>query len=124
MTKKNINETANTAVELAQKATKTTFKSVVQTAELLENYVQDVYSASYNANVEALKLAKNYWDATSQIRQDWLKLFASAGENFIDSAFKFELPVQKQVAEFANKLFSNIEKTIETATAQAKTASK
>jgi|DewCreStandDraft_2_1066082.scaffolds.fasta_scaffold00011_190 hypothetical protein len=124
MTKKNTNETINTALELTQKATTATFKTAIQAAELAENYVQNIYKAGYDANIEAMKVAKGYWDVTSQIRQDWLKLFASAGENFIESAFSFELPVQKQVADVAKKVFSNFEKAAGNQTAQAKAASK
>lgn len=124
MSKKVTNETLNTTVELAQKATSSTFKTAIQMAEVAENYIQGVYNAGYNANLEALKIAKSYWDVTSQIRQDWLKLFASTGENLIDSAFRFELPIQKQVSELAKRIFSNIEKTVEQTTSQSKAASK
>ncbi|MCS6873582.1 MAG: hypothetical protein N2Z23_02170 [Pyrinomonadaceae bacterium] len=124
MTKKNVNETLSTTVELAQKATTTTFKTAIQMAEVVENCVQGIYNAGYNANVETLKVAKNYWDATSQIRQDWLKLLASNGENIIESAFKFELPVQKQIFAFAQKVFDSFQRVTEASIAQPKTASK
>ena len=123
MTKKAItNETIETAMELTQKTANLTMKAAVQTAELTEGYVQGMYKAGYDANVDALKVAKGYWDQTSQIRQDWLKLFAAAGEAFIDSAVKMELPVQREVVEFGRNVLSNVEKTVETMTANAKTA--
>jgi hypothetical protein len=123
MTKKAItNETIETAMELTQKTANLTLKTAVQTAEVTEGYVQGMYKAGYDANVDALKVAKGYWDATSQIRQDWLKLFASAGESFINSAAKMELPLQKEVVEFGKNVVSNVEKTVENMTATAKTA--
>ena len=123
MTKKAVsNEAVDTAVELTQKTANLTLKSAVQAAEVTEGYVQGVYKAGYDANVDALKVAKGYWDATSQIRQDWLKLFASTGEAFINSAAKMELPLQKEVAEFGKNVLANVEKTVENLTANAKTA--
>ena len=123
MTKKAItNETIETAMELTQKTANLTLKTAVQTAELTEGYVQGMYKAGYDANVDALKVAKGYWDAASQIRQDWLKLFANAGEAFINSAVKMELPVQREVVEFGKNVLSNVEKTVENMTTNAKTA--
>jgi hypothetical protein len=123
MTKKAItNETIETAMELTQKTANLTLKTAVQAAEVSEGYVQGMYKAGYDANVDALKVAKGYWDAASQIRQDWLKLFASTGEAFINSAVKMELPIQKEVVEFGKNVFSNVEKTIENVTPNAKTA--
>ena len=123
MTKKAMtNETIETAMELTQKTANLTLKTAVQTAEVTEGYVQGMYKAGYDANVDALKVAKGYWDATSQIRQDWLKLFASTGEAFINSAAKMELPLQKEVVELGKNILSNVEKTVENVTAQAKQA--
>jgi hypothetical protein len=123
MTKKAItNETIETAIELTQRTANTTLKTAVQTAEATESYVQGMYKAGYDANVDALKVAKGYWDATSQIRQDWIKLFASTGEAFINSAAKMELPLQKEVADFGKNVLANVEKTVENLTAQAKSA--
>jgi hypothetical protein len=123
MTKKAIsNETIDTAVELSQKTASLTLKSAVQAAEATEGYVQGIYKAGYDANVDALKVAKGYWDATSQIRQDWLKLFASTGEAFISSAAKMELPLQKEVTDLGKSVLANVEKTVENLTAQAKSA--
>lgn len=123
MTKKAItNETIDTAIELTQKAANTTLKTAVQTAEATEGYVQGMYKAGYDANADALKIAKGYWDATSQIRQDWLKLFASTSEAFINSAAKMELPMQKEVMDFGKNILSNVEKTVENLTANAKSA--
>ena len=123
MTKKAINnETIETAMDLTQKTANLTLKTAVQAAEVTEGYVQGMYKAGYDANVDALKVAKGYWDATSQIRQDWLKLFASTGEAFINSAAKMELPLQKEVVELGRNILSNVEKTVENVTANAKTA--
>ncbi len=123
MTKKAIsNEAIDTAIELTQKTANVTLKSAVQAAEATEGYVQGMYKAGYDANVDALKVAKGYWDATTQIRQDWLKLFASTGEAFINSAAKMELPLQKEVMDFGKNVLTNVEKTVENLTAQAKSA--
>jgi len=123
MTKKAItNEAIDTAVELTQKTANLTLKTTVQAAEVTEGYVQGMYKAGYDANVDALKVAKGYWDATTQIRQDWIKLFASTGEAFINSAAKMELPLQKEVVEFSKNVLSNVEKTVENMTSQAKSA--
>lgn len=123
MTKKAItNEAIDTAVELTQKTANLTLKTTVQAAEVTEGYVQGMYKAGYDANVDALKVAKGYWDATTQIRQDWVKLFASTGEAFINSAAKLELPLQKEVVEFSKSVLSNVEKTVENATSQVKSA--
>lgn len=124
MTKKLNNEMIDTAMELTQKTASLTLKGVVQTAEVTENYVQGIYVAGYNANVEALKVAKGYWDATSQIRQDWIQLFAAAGENFIKAAGNMELPLQKEVVELGRNLYSNVEKSVENLNKQAKAATK
>src|SRR5215204_369648 len=118
MTKKAIsNETFETAAELTQKTALVTLKTAVQAAEVTEGYVQGMYKAGYDANTEVLKVAKGYWDATSQIRQDWLKLFASTGEAFINSAAKMELPLQKEVIDLGKSVLSNVEKTVENLTA-------
>ena len=123
MTKKAIsNEAIDTAVELTQKTANLTLKSAVQAAEVTEGYVQGMYKAGYDANADALKVAKGYWDATTQIRQDWLKLFASTGEAFINSAAKMELPLQKEVMDLGKSVLANVEKTVENMTAQAKSA--
>lgn len=123
MTKKVIStEAIDTAMELTKKTANVTLKSAVQAAEATEGYVQGMYKAGYDANVDALKVAKNYWDATTQIRQDWIKLFASTGEALINSAAKMELPLQKEVAEFGKSILANVEKSVENLTAQAKTA--
>jgi len=123
MTKKAVSsEAIDTAMELTQKTANTTLKSAVQAVEVTEGYVQGIYKAGYDANADALKVAKGYWDATSQIRQDWIKLFASTGEAFINSAAKMELPLQKEAIDFGKTVLTNVEKTVENLTAQAKQA--
>ena len=124
MTKKLNNEMIDTAVELTQKTASLTLKGAVQTAEVTENYVQGIYVAGYNANVEALKVAKGYWDATSQIRQDWIQLFAATGENFIKAAGNMELPLQKEAVELGKNLYTNVEQSVENFNKQAKAATK
>jgi len=125
MTKKNITEeTFETAVELTQKSAHIALKGAVQTTEVAEGFVQGLYKAGYETNVEALKIARNYWDASSQIRQDWIKLFAVTGEAFISSAAKMELPLQKEVAEFGKTVVANMEKTVGDMTAQTKAPTK
>ena len=124
MSKKTNNEMIDTAMELTQKTASLTLKGAVQTAEVTENYVQGMYIAGYNANVEALKVVKGYWDATSQIRQDWVQLFAATGENFIKAAGNMELPLQKEVVELGKNLYTNVEKSVASLNNQAKAATK
>ena len=127
MTKKATNQIEtglNTVVELTQNTTGLVLKGAVQTAQVSEGFVQGLYKAGYDTNVEALKVAKNYWDASTQIRQDWVKLFAETGENLIATASNMELPFQKQVSEMGKNVISNVEKTVENFTAQAKAATK
>lgn len=125
MTKKAMStEAIDTAMELTQKTANVTLKSTVQAIEATEGYVQGMYKAGYDANYDALKVAKGYWDATTEIRKDWVKLFASTGEAFINSAAKMELPLQKEVMDLGKSVLTNVEKTVENLTAQAKTAAK
>lgn len=124
MAKKFNNEAIDTAVELTQKTATLTLKSAVQAAEVTEGYVQGIYTAGYNANVDALKVAKNYWDAATEIRQDWLNLFAATGENFIKAAGNMELPLQKEAMELGKNVYANVEKSFENLNKQAKAAGK
>lgn len=124
MKKSMANETMDNVMELTQKSANVALKGAVQTAEVTEHFVQGLYKAGYDANYEALKVAKNYWDATSAIRQDWIKLFAATGENFIKAASNMELPLQKEVSEVVKNVANNVEKTVGNLTAQAKTATK
>lgn len=127
MTKKATNqvqEGINNAVELTQKSAKLMLKGAVQTAEVAEGYVQGMYKAGYDTNVDALKVAKNYWDAMTEIRQDWLKLFADNGEKAINTVANMEVPFQKQATEFVGNIFETAQKTVENITSQAKTATK
>lgn len=122
--KSNVNEVIDTAVELTQKTAQTTLKGAVQTAELTEGYVQGMYKVGYDTNVEALKVAKNYWDAATEIRQDWIKLFAQTGENFINATANMELPLQKEVSEFGKGIINNVQETVENLSAKTKAAAK
>lgn len=125
MSKKSIaNETLDTAIELTQKTASTTLKSAVQTVDVAEGYVQGMYKAAYDANVEGLKVAKGYWDASSQLRQDWVKLFEKTGQSFINAAANMELPLQKEVSDVARNVVTNVEKSVSNLGAQAKTATK
>lgn len=122
--KSNVNEAIDTAVNLTEKSANVALQTVVKSAEVTEEFVQGVYVAGYNANVDALKVAKNYWDAASEIRQDWIKLFASTGEKFIKSAANMELPLQKEINEVAKNVISNVEETVQNLGKQAKAATK
>lgn len=118
------NEAIDTAVSLTEKTASVTLKSAVQAAEVTEGYIQGMYKAGYDANVEALKVAKGYWDATSQIRQDWIQLFAKTSEGFIKAAGNMELPLQKEVMDLGKSVFANVEQSVENLTKQAKAAVK
>lgn len=109
--KANNNEVMEKAVELTQTGAKATLNGAVQTAELAENYVQGIYKLGYDTNVEGLKIAKNYWDTASKIRQDWIKLFANTGEQVIDAAGSFEVPYQDQIMDFGKDVMDNVSKT-------------
>lgn len=124
MSKKTNNETIDTAIELTRKTASVTLKSAVKTAEATESYMQGLYVAGYNANVEVLSVAKGYWDASTQIRQDWVQLFATTGENFIKAAANMELPLQKEVFELGKNAYENVEKSFENMNKQAKAATK
>lgn len=119
-----INEVIETATELTEKTATSTLKGAVQTAEMTENLVQGMYKAGYDANYDALKVAKNYWDATTEIRKDWLNLFSETGESLIHATAKMELPLQKEIMDFGKGIFSNVEKTVSNLAPQAKTAAK
>lgn len=124
-TKKSIaTETIDNAMNLTEKTANVTLQGAVQTAEVAEGYVQGMYKAAYDANYDALKVAKNYWDATSEIRMDWIKLFATTGEKFIKAAGNMELPLQKEIADLGKNVIANVEQTVENLGKQAKTATK
>lgn len=122
--KSNANETIETAVNLTEKSANVALQTVVKSAEVAEGYFQGMYKAGYDANVDALKVAKNYWDAASEIRQDWLKLFAATGEKFIKAAANMELPLQKEINDVAKNVISNVEETVQNLGKQAKSATK
>ncbi len=118
------NKKVNTAMELTTNTAKATLKAGVKTAELTENYIQGVYNAGYDANYEGLKVAKNYWDATTEIRKDWLKLFAKTGENLIDATAKVEIPSVTDITNFGKDVYANAAKTVRNMTDQAKSAAR
>ncbi len=119
-----VNDTIDSAVNLTEKSATVALDTVVKTAEVTEGLVQGVYVAGYNANVDALKVAKNYWDATSEIRQDWINLFAKTSEKFIKAAANMELPLQKEINDVAKNVISNVEETVQNLSKQAKAATK
>lgn len=121
MAKNKANNTMNKAVELTQDSAKATLKAGVETAELTDNYIQGLYKVGYDTNVEGLKIAKNYWDAATEIRQDWLKLFAKTGENLIDATAKMEVPTVNDVTDFGKDVYNNVSKTVENFVPKAKT---
>ncbi len=101
----------NKAVELTQNGAKAALKGAVGTVEVSENYLQGVYNAGYEANVGALKVAKGYWDATTEIRKDWVKLFEETGEAAIDAAGTMQVPYQKEVMDFSKGMFKTVGET-------------
>ncbi len=113
MAKKKVNKenSVDGAVEISQKAAKATLNSTVELVEVTEDYVQNVYRAGYDANVDALKVAKGSWDAATEIRQDWVKLFHETGESVIDATAKMEVPSQKDVYKFGENMFSTVTDT-------------
>lgn len=119
-----VNDTIDNAVNLTEKSATVTLDTVVKSANVTEGLVQGVYVAGYNANVDALKIAKNYWDATSEIRQDWINLFAKTGEKFIKAAANMELPLQKEINDVAKNVIGNVEETVQNLSKQAKAATK
>lgn len=124
-TKKSIaNETIDKAMNITEKSAEVALQTVVKSAEITEGLVQGIYVAGYNANVDALKVAKNYWDAASEIRQDWINLFAKTGEKFIKAAANMELPLQKEINDVAKNVIGNVEQTVENLGKQAKAATK
>lgn len=124
MAKVKTNDTIEKAVELTQESAKMTLKTAVQTAELTESYIQGLYKVGYDTNVDAMKVAKNYWDAATEIRQDWVKLFANSGETLIDATAKFEIPSVKDVTDFGKDMYSSVSKTVGNMVPQSKTAFK
>lgn len=124
MAKATTNKTMSTAMELTQSGAKATLKAGVKTAELTENYLQGIYNAGYDANYDALKVAKTYWDATTEIRQDWVKLIAKTGENLIDATAKMEIPTTQDVTEFGKSVYNTVEKSVGNLTAKATAATK
>ncbi|MEO6589264.1 MAG: hypothetical protein ABIP06_08140 [Pyrinomonadaceae bacterium] len=119
-----VNDTIDNAMNLTEKSATVALDTVVKTANVTESLVQGVYVAGYNANVDALKVAKNYWDATSEIRQDWINLFSKTGEKFIKAAANMELPLQKEINDVAKNVISNVEETVQNLSKQAKAATK
>lgn len=114
MAKKKINKnnTMDEAVEISQKTAKATLNSTVELVEVTEDYIQNVYKAGYDANVDALKVAKGYWDSATEIRQDWVKLFHETGEDVIDATAKMEVPSQKDIYKFGENVFSTVTDTV------------
>ncbi len=124
MAKTKQNETIDRAVELTQDTAQATLDLTVKSAEVTEDYVQGLYKTGYDTNVEALKVVKNYWDTTTKIRQDWLKLFADTGKDIINATANMELPLQKEVMDIGKNVANNVQDTVENLTAKAKTATK
>ncbi len=118
------NETIDRAVNITEKTASVSLQTAVKTAEVAEGYAQSLYKAAYEANVDGLKVAKNYWDAATEIRQDWVNLFSATGEKFIKAAANMELPLQKEFSDAARNVLSNVENTVENFGKQAKAATK
>ncbi len=124
MAKAKTNNTIGKAVELTQDTATMTLNGAVDTVEFTEDYVQGLYKVGYDTNVDALKIAKNYWDSATEIRQDWVKLFAKTGENFIDATAKMEIPTVNDVTDFGKDVYNNVSKTVENVMPKAKAATK
>jgi hypothetical protein len=124
MAKAKTNETIDKAIELTQDTAKVTLNAGVKTAEVTEDYIQGLYKVGYDTNVEGLKVVKNYWDATSEIRQDWVKLFAKTGESLIDATAKMEMPTVNDVTDFGKGVYDNVSKTVGNFVPKAKAAGK
>ncbi|MFV0388465.1 MAG: hypothetical protein ACK5NT_06905 [Pyrinomonadaceae bacterium] len=117
-------EYVHSAGYLTKRTAKTTLHVAVSTAELAENYVQGLYNAGYEANYEGLKIAKGYWDATSEIRQDWIKLFARKGEELIDATAKLNFPGIGDVSKFGKEMISTVTKSVDNLSKTAKANAK
>lgn len=124
MAKAKNTDTIEKAVDLTQDAAKATLNATVKTAEVTEAYLQGMYKVDYDVTMEAMKVAKGYWDATSKIRQDWIKLFAVAGENLIDATAKMDLPMQKQALDMGKDMVSKLQDSVDNLIPKAKAASK
>jgi len=114
------NKTVDKAVELTQGTAKLALQGAVQTTELTESYIQGLYNVGYDTNVEGLKVAKNYWNAATEIREDWVELFAKTGENMIDATAKIEVPTISDVTGFGKDIFENVSKTFQNLTTSPK----
>ena len=124
MAKAKTNETIDKAMELTQDAATATLEVTVKTAEVTEDYVQGMYKVGYDTNMEAMKVAKGYWDTTSKIRQDWIKLFETTGKNLINATANMEVPTVNEVTDFGKDVYKNVTKTVKNLTPQTKTATK
>lgn len=110
---KNINEGMDKAVELTQDAAKATIKGAIQTAEVSEDYIQSIYKAGYEANLDALKVAKGYWDASTEIRKDWVNFFAETSESIVENGVSVKVPYQKDAIKFGKGLFDRVTGTFQ-----------
>lgn len=117
-------EGVNSVIGLSQKTANVMLKSTVQTANVAENYVQGLYKVGYDTQIASMEVAKAYWDSMSQIRQDWIKLFAETGEKAITATSDIELPFQKEVTQFGKNVFAGTQKVVENFTAPLRNAAK
>lgn len=124
MAKTKQNETMDKAMDLTKDAAEATLDVTVKSVEVTEDYIQGMYKVGYDTNMEAMKVAKSYWDTTSKIRQDWIKLFETTGKNLINATANMELPLQKEVMDIGKNVVDNVQDTVENLTAKAKTATK
>ncbi|MEZ5306164.1 MAG: hypothetical protein R2684_03345 [Pyrinomonadaceae bacterium] len=124
MTKKNnvFEKNMNKSVELTQTGAKALLKGAVGTIEVTESYIQGVYNAGYQANVDALGVAKGYWDAMTELRKDWLVLASETGEQLIDAAGTFEVPYQKEAMDLGKNAFDFMFKAVDGFMPKAKAA--
>jgi len=117
-------EGVNSVIGLSQKTASVALKSAVQTTQVAEGYIQGLYKVGYDTQLAGMEVAKGYWDGMSQIRQEWIKLFAETGEKAIASTSDIELPFQKEVTEFGKNVFESTQKVVENFTAPFRNTAK
>ncbi|GEM_PF-1264995 len=117
-------ESVNSVIGLSQKTASVALKSAVQTTQVAEGYVQGLYKVGYDTQIAGMEVAKGYWDGMTQIRQEWVKLFAETGEKAIASTSDLEFPFQKETLAFSKNLFESTQKVVENFTAPLRNTTK
>lgn len=115
-------EGVNCAVALSQKTAGVVLKSTVETANVANNYVQDLMKVGFHTQEAGLNVAKAYFDSMAEIRKDWINLFAQTGEKVIAGTSDIELPFQKEVSEIGKNVVANAQNVFDNFTASLKNA--